>query len=89
MLIDILIVTRLINFYTNNSILHDYQLVKTMGFIICVPLAFFNYYIFITRRYWKPYEKMFKKLGRNKKILAHVGVLLFMVFFIWFCFLTK
>ena len=87
MFIDILVVTQLVDLYSNNAILQDYKLVKIVGIVICFPLAFFNYYIFIIKKYWKTYEEEFDTMNRNKKRMANLGVILFFLFFIWFCFM--
>lgn len=87
MLIEMLLVTKTINLLTNYAILRDYDMVILIGVIICFPLAFFNYYIFIIKKNWKQYVAEFESMKAKNKWFANIGVVCFFGIFIWFVFI--
>ncbi|GLU54950.1 hypothetical protein [Dyadobacter frigoris] len=79
---------RTIIWISNDSILKDYTLVKIIAALIAISLGFSNYHVLVHKKEWKKYEKGFRSMSSNQKILSSVAIIFFLIFFFWVCYFS-
>lgn len=83
------LIMQISNFLTKGEILKTGVIYDALLVSIAIILTWWNYGIFIRKRYWERYVPEFKSMTRMTKIISNTGIALFFIVFIWFCFFLK
>ena len=83
------LIMQISNFLTKGEILKTGVIYDALLVSIAIILSWWNYGIFIRKRYWQRYVPEFKSMTRMTKIISNTGIALFFIVFIWFCFFLK
>lgn len=88
MIISIILTTRILDLVVGGVSSMNYASIKILGILICAPIAIATYYLFIIRKSWRPFVEKFDSMPNSSRYLANFGVISFLGFFIWFCFVS-